>query len=130
MSEEELRDNINRIAQKIMEVEEVAKKKENYITNKINEEFNSKIKAIDLSLLPKQERLNQIIHEIDLLDSEKKKLDQAIKDLQKESHNLKLTKEKMLNKNLKAINNEKKNKTKTINTEIKSLEKELKSNLS
>lgn len=126
MKEEELRDNINIIAQKIMQVEEMAKKKEDYIKQKLDEEFNPKINSNDLKLAQEQERLNQISQRIDLLTAEKKKSLSIIKNLQQESRSLKREKEKNLNSKLKAIVKEKNLKTKEINKEIKKLEKELK----
>jgi hypothetical protein len=126
MKEEELRDNINIIAQKIMKVEEMAKKKEDYIKQKLDEDFNPKINSNDLKLAQEQERLNQISQRIDLLTAEKKKSLSIIKNLQKENRSLKREKEKNLNSKLKAIIKEKTIKTKEINSEIKKLEKELK----
>ena len=126
MKEEELRDNINIIAQKIMKVEEMAKKKEDYIKQKLDEDINPKINSNDLKLAQEQERLNQISQRIDLLTAEKKKSLSIIKNLQQESRSLKREKEKNLNSKLKAIVKEKNLKTKEINKEIKKLEKQLK----
>jgi hypothetical protein len=126
MKEEELRDNINIIAQKIMQFEEMAKKKEDYIKQKLDEDYNPKINSNDLKLAQEQERLNQISQRIDLLTAEKKKSLSIIKNLQQENRSLKREKEKNLNSKLKAIVKEKNLKTKEINKEIKKLEKQLK----
>ena len=126
MKEEELRDNINIIAQKIMQFEEMAKKKEDYIKQKLDEDYNPKINSNDLKLAQEQERLNQISQRIDLLTAEKKKSLSIIKNLQQENRSLKREKEKNLSLKLKAIVKEKNLKTKEINKEIKKLEKQLK----
>lgn len=126
MKEEELRDSINVIAQKIMQVEEMAKKKEDYIKQKLDEDFNPRINSNDLKLAQEQERLNQISQRIDLLTAEKKKSVSIIKNLQQENRSLKREKENNLKTKLKAITKEKTIKTKEINSEIKKLEKELK----
>ena len=126
MSDEELRDQINRIAVKIEEIEETAKKKEAYINNKICEEIDPKIGEAVLKLQDQQKIFNELIERIDGLVLEKKKLIPIIKKLEQECTNLKKEKDKMLNENLKSIAKEKKTKTKTIDKEIKVLEKELK----
>lgn len=126
MSAEELKENINRIARKIMDIEEVSKKKEDYIKNKIYEEYDSKINEIDSKLHIEQNKLSELKQKIDFLNSEKKKLIPIVQNLEKEYRNLKVKKEKALNTQIKAITNEKKTKMKPINREIKLLEKELK----
>ncbi|MFX0060256.1 MAG: hypothetical protein ACFE8J_18320, partial [Candidatus Heimdallarchaeota archaeon] len=83
MSEEEIRDQINVIAQKIVQVEEVAKKKENYIKNKITEEYDPNISEIESKLLIEQNKLEQLIKNIDNLSLEKKNLTVLVKDLKK-----------------------------------------------
>jgi hypothetical protein len=130
MSEEEiraqqLRDRINKIAFEIEKIEETAKKKDNYIANKINEEFNPKISEIGLKLQGQQEIFDDFVSKIDALMLKKKKLIPVIKNLEQEYRILKKTREKALNENIKAIAKEKKNKTKVIDREIKSLEREL-----
>ncbi|MFX0137980.1 MAG: hypothetical protein ACFFDN_30340, partial [Candidatus Hodarchaeota archaeon] len=74
MSEEELRDQINKIASKIMEVEEGAKKKEIYIKNKINEGFDPKINENESKLQIGQNKLDELNKNIDRLNLEKEKL--------------------------------------------------------
>ncbi|MFX0177667.1 MAG: hypothetical protein ACFE85_15755 [Candidatus Hodarchaeota archaeon] len=126
MSEEEIRDQINVIAQKIVQVEEVAKKKENYIKNKITEEYDPNISEIESKLLIEQNKLEQLIKNIDNLSLEKKNLTVLVKDLKKQYNTLKKKKQKNITNEIKAIANEKKNKMKIINQEIKTLEKKLK----
>ncbi len=126
MSEEELKDQINKIASKIMEVEEGAKKKEAYIENKINEEFNNKISEKESKIQVGQNRLDELNKNIDILNLEKKKLISFINDLKKQYNSLKKKKKGILNKEFKSIAKEKNNKMKTINREIKLLEKQLK----
>jgi hypothetical protein len=125
MSEEELRDQINRIAIKINEVEEVAKKKENYIKSKLTEEYDVKINGIKLNLQTQEKLLNELQTKIDDLESKKKIIIPIINNLKKEYRSLIKEKEKVTNTKLKEIVNEKKTKMKNINREIKILEKEL-----
>jgi len=126
MSEEELRDEINKIAKKIMEVEDGAKKKKVYVKNKLDEEFNSQISEIEIKLKSNQDRLEEVNKTIDVLNSERKKLILFVKNLKKQYNGLKKDKEKTLNQKLKLISNEKKAKMKEINQEIQTLEKQLK----
>jgi len=126
MSEEELKNQINRIAKKIMELEEVAKKKEDYIKTKVKEEFDVKINEIESELQVHQIAVNGLTQKIDKLSSKKKELIPIINDLEKKRNTLQKEKKKTLNEKLKAITDEKKTKMKTINREIKILEKELK----
>ncbi|MFW9938021.1 MAG: hypothetical protein ACFFD5_10250 [Candidatus Thorarchaeota archaeon] len=126
MSEEELRDEINIIAQNIMKVEEVAKKKEDYIKNKVNLEYNPKISEIELKLDFEGKRLDEISKNINKLTIEKNQSISVLKSLKKEYNVLKKEREKLLSKELKAITTEKKTKMKDINQKIKSLEKKLK----
>ncbi|MFX0148653.1 MAG: hypothetical protein ACFE8E_13025 [Candidatus Hodarchaeota archaeon] len=126
MSEEELRDEINKIAKKIMEVEEGAKKKEVYVKNKLDEEFDSQIDEMEIRLKNHQDRLEEVNKTIDVLNSERKKLILFVKNLKKQYNGLKKDKEKNLNQKLKLISNEKKAKMKEINQEIQTLEKQLK----
>lgn len=125
-SAQELRDRINKIAIEIENIEETAKKKDAYIENKINEEFNHKISEIGLKLQKQQVILDEIVSKIDGLMLEKKELIPVIKNLEQEYNNLKRAKEKALNNNFKAIAKEKKAKTKIIDRDIKILERELK----
>jgi len=126
MSDEELRDQINKIAGEIEKIEETAKQKEAYINKKLNEEFNTKISILELKLQNQQTIFNELVKKIDELTSKKKELTPIIKNLENEYNNLKKGKQKALNENLRAINKEKKIKTKNIDREIKLLEKELK----
>ncbi len=131
MSEEELkaqriRDEINKIAIEIEKIEETAKKKDTYIENKINEEYNPKISEIGLKLQNKQAIFNELVSKIDDLTLQKKELIQVIKNLEHEYNTLKKAKEKALNEKLNAIAKEKKTKTKLIDRDIKILERELK----
>ncbi|MFX0032124.1 MAG: hypothetical protein ACFE8V_07925 [Promethearchaeota archaeon] len=126
MSEEELRDEINKIAKKIMEVEEGAKKKEMYVKNKLDEEFDSQIDEMEIRLKNHQDRLEEVNKTLDVLNSERKKLILFVKNLKKQYIGLKKDKEKNLNQKLKLISNEKKAKMKEINQEIQTLEKQLK----
>ncbi len=125
-SAQELRDKINKIAIEIESIEETAKKKDTYIKNKINEEYDPKINEIGLKLQNQQALLDEFVNKIDDLVSKKKKLTPVIKNLEQEYSNLKKAKEKALNGNIKAIAKEKKTKTKVINRDIKLLEREVK----
>ena len=127
MSDEELRDKINKIAVEIEKVEQTAKQKENYVTNKCNGEFDPKIKDLGEQLLYQQTKLNELLKSINELTAKKKELLSITKKLESEYNSLKREKKKFLNHNLKAIEKEKKTKTKDIDTKIKMLEKELKS---
>ncbi|MFW9829098.1 MAG: hypothetical protein ACFFEY_16090 [Candidatus Thorarchaeota archaeon] len=125
-NEEILRDQINKIAIKIEEVEQTAKQKENYITNKLCEEYDPKMSQIEVNLLNQKAKLNELIKNIDELTSQKNELVPIVKNLEKEYIDLKTGKEKALKEKMKAIMKEKKNKTKIIEQQIKNLEKELK----
>jgi chromosome segregation ATPase len=126
MSDEELRDQINRIAVQIEKIEQVAKQKESYISNKLNQEFGPKMSEIEGKLQHQQSILKDLNRQIDDLTSKKKELLPIVKNLENEYNNLKKQREKSLNLNLKAIEKEKKTKTKDIDRQIKLLEKELK----
>ena len=127
MSDEELRDHINKIAVEIEKIEQTAKQKETYIKNKCNEEIDPKIKDLGEQLLHQQTKLNELLKNINELTAKKKELLSNTKKLESEYNSLKREKKKFLNHNLKAIEKEKKTKTKNIDTKIKMLEKELKS---
>ncbi len=126
MSDEELRDQINKIAVEIEKIEETAKQKEAYINKKLNKEFDTKISVLELKLQNQQTIFNELVKNVDELTSKKKELTPIIKNLENEYNNLKKGKQKALNENIRAINKEKKIKTKIIDREIKLLEKELK----
>ena len=126
MSDEELRDQITKIAVEIQKIEDIAKQKENYITNKSNEDFDPKIKALGEQLLHQQTLLNEVLKNINELTVKKKELISLTKKLESEYDTFQRQKEKILYQNLKAIEKEKKAKTKDIDYQIKMLEKELK----
>ena len=124
--EQELRDKINKIAIEIEKIEEVSKKKDAYIENKVNEEFNPRMSEIGLKLQNQQARLDEFVNKINELMLKKKELIPVIKNLEQEYNSLKKAKNKALNENIKAIAKEKKTKTKVIDRDIKLLERELK----
>ena len=126
MSDEEIKNGINVIARKIMDVEEIAKKKEDYIKSKLDEKYDFSIGELDIKLQKERNTLNELVKKIDYLNTKKKESESLIKTLENEYNNLKKEKEKTLNSQLKAITSEKKNLLKPINREIKTLEKELK----
>jgi len=126
MSDEELRDQINKIAVEIEKIEMTAKQKETYIKSRIEEEFGPKMNEIESQLQSQQAVLNDLNNRIDDLTSKRKELIPIVKNLEKEYKKLKRDKEKEFNEKLKAIVKEKQVKTKAIDREIKLLEKELK----
>ncbi|MBY8987911.1 MAG: hypothetical protein KGD61_05605, partial [Candidatus Lokiarchaeota archaeon] len=119
MSDEELRDQITKIAVEIQKIEQTAKQKENYVTNKCNEDFDPKIKALGEQLLDQQTILNEILKNINELTVKKKELLSITKNLESRYNSLMKEKEKILYQNLKAIDKEKKAKTKDIDNQIK-----------
>jgi len=127
MSDEELRDKINKIAVEIEKIEQIAKQKESYLINKCNEEYNPKVKDLGEQLLHQKTKLNELLKNINELTVKKKESLSIIKKLESDYNSMKREKDKFLNHNLKAIEKEKKTKTKSIDTKIKMLEKELKS---
>lgn len=126
MSEEELRDQINKIALEIEDIEQTAKQKETYVRNRLNEEFDHKIGEIESQLQKEQAILDEIVKSINELEGNKKEMIPVIKDLEQKYNRLRKDKEKSLNEQLKAIIKEKKTKSKVIDRDIKLLEKELK----
>jgi len=127
MSDEERRDQITKIALEIEKVEQTAKQKKNYVTNKCIEEFDPKIKDLGEQLLHHQTKLNEVLKSVNELTAKKKELLSITKKLESEYNSMNKEKEKTLNQNLKAIEKERKSKTKEIDAKIKTLEKELKS---
>lgn len=127
MSDEKLRDEINKIAVEIEKIEQTAKQKEVYIRSRIEEEFGTKISEIEAKLQHQKGILDQLNKNIEELTSKKNEVAPIVKSLEKEHANLLKDKEKALNDKLKAIVKEKHTKTKVIDREIKTLEKELKS---
>lgn len=126
LKEQELRDKINKIAIEIEKIEETANKKDAYIENKINEEYNPKISEIGLKLQNNQAKLTEFLSKIDGLMLKKKELILVIKNLEQEYNSLKKTKDKAINNNIKAIAKERKTRTKVVDRDIKLLERELK----
>jgi len=126
MSDEELRDQINKIAQEIENIEQTANQKETYVNNRLNEEFDSKIGEIESQLQKEQTILDEIVKSINELEVNKREMIPIVKDLERKYNSLRKNKEKALNEQLKAIIKEKKTKSKVINRKIKLLEKELK----
>ncbi|MFX0029729.1 MAG: hypothetical protein ACFE8B_11005 [Candidatus Hermodarchaeota archaeon] len=127
MSDERLRDQINKIAVEIENVEKTAKQKEIYIKGRIEEEYGPKIREIEGQLQNQKGFLDQLNKNIEELTSRKNQLVPIVKKLEKEYANILNEKEKALTVRLKAIVKEKQTKTKVIDREIKTLEKELKS---
>ena len=126
MSDEKLRDQINKIAVEIENVEEVARQKEAYIASRIEEEFGPKINEVESKLQSQKEILERLNTNIKDLISKKNDLVPIIRNLEKELNSLRKDREKSLNEKLKAIVKEKQSKTKLIDKDIKLLEKELK----
>jgi len=126
MSDEELSNQITKIAVEIERVEQTAKKKQTYFSNKCDEEYDPKIKDIGEQLLHQQTKLNDVLKNLNKLTGQKKELLSVTKKLESEYNSLIKEKEKIFNQNIKAIEREKKSKTKDIDNKIKLLEKELK----
>ncbi len=125
MSEEEIRDHINKIAQEIMKIEAAANKKEEYIKNRINEEYDKQIDENESQLEVVINKFNEIVKRIEELDAKKKELIVMGRDLRKKIATLKKEKKVFTTRECKAIENEKNTKKKTIDKEIKAFEKEL-----
>jgi len=126
MSDEELSKQITKIAVEIEKVEQTAKQKKAYFTNKCDEEYDPKIKAVGEQLLHEQTKLNELLKNLNDLTAKKKELLSITKKLESEYNSMRKMKEKIFNQNIKAIERERKSKTKDIDTKIKLLEKELK----
>ena len=122
----EIHNQIFKLQSELMKIEEGAKTKVQYITNKINEEFNPKINEIESRLRLEQGKLDEINRILNDCISKKKELESEIKKLKKEEDLLKKGKSKTLNDKLKAISDEKHKKLKSHKGEIKTLEKQLK----
>ena len=118
---------ITKIAVEIDRVEKTAKQKENYVTNKYNDEFDPIIKDLGEQLLLQQNKLNEVLKNLNEFTAKKKELLASTKSLELKYNSLMREKEKVLYQHLKAIEKEKKTKTKDIDNQIKTLEKELKS---
>ena len=126
MSDEELSKQITKIAVEIEKVDQTAKQKKTYFTNKCDEEYDPKIKDVGERLLLHQTELNELLKNLNDLTAKKKELLTITKKLESEYNSVIKEKEKIFNQNIKAIEREKKSKTKDIDTQIKLLEKELK----
>ena len=126
MSDEELSNQITKIAVEIEKVEQTAIQKKNYYTNKCDEEYDPKIRDIGEQLLQQQTKLNETLKSLNELTAKKKELLSITKKLESEYNSWIKEKEKIYNQNIKAIEREKKSKTKDIDSKIKLLEKELK----
>ena len=111
MSDEELKNQITKIAVEIQKVEDIAKKKENYVTIKYNEEFDPVIKEIGEQLLFQQNQLNEVLKTLNELTAKKKELISVTKDLESKYNSLMREKEKIIYQHLKAVEKEKKSKT-------------------
>lgn len=125
MSDEDINSQINCKRNEITKLEETTIKKEAYIKNRSNEEFDPKIIEIESEIKAEQIKLDEVSKKIEQWNSKKKELQIIIKDLKKKYANLKKEKNKYLNSQLKAITKEKNGKIKVIKEEIKDLEKEL-----
>ncbi len=126
MSDEELRDQINKIAVEIEKIEQTAKQKEVYVRDRINKELDPRINEVEAQLKKNQAILDEIIKSINELEENKKEMLPVVKDLEKKYNKFKKDKEKAINEQLKAIIKEKKLTSKIIDQKIKHLEKELK----
>ncbi len=129
MSEEELKNKINKIAVEIEKLEVSANQKEKYIRNRVDEEFGSKISELESKRQAQQTVFDELSNKIDNLMIEKKNMMTNLKNLRKEYNDLKKSREKTLSTKLAAISKEKKIKTKEIDRNIKLLEKELKTEI-
>ena len=125
MSDEDKNSLINSKQNEITKCEETTIKKEAYIKNRTNEEFDPKIIEVESEIKAEQIKLDDVNKKIEQWNSKKKELQTIIKDLKKKYDNLKKEKNKYLSSQLKAITKEKNIKIKSIKEEIKELEKEL-----
>ena len=76
MSEEEIKSQINAKQVEIKKWEETAVKKEQYITNRTNEEFDPHLKEIEAELQLEQSKLAEVNKKIDEWTAKKKKRQQ------------------------------------------------------
>ena len=103
MSDEQLRDQINKIAVEIEKAEEVARQKEAYISSRIEEEFGPKMSEIELNLQNQKDILDKLNKNIQDLNSKKNELVPIVKTLEKEYNTLKREREKSLKDKLKQL---------------------------
>ena len=125
MLDEDINSQINSKQNEIAKCEETTIKKEAYIKNRTNEEFDPKIIEVESEIKAEQVKLDTVNRKIEQWSSKKKELQTIIKDLKKKYDNLKKEKNKYLSSQLKAITKEKNAKIKALKEEIKELEKEL-----
>ena len=123
MSDEDIVSQINCKQNEITKCEETTIKKEAYIKNRTNKEFDPKIIEVESEIKAGQIKLDEANRKIDQWNSKKKDLQTIIKDLKKKIDNLKKEKNKYLSSQLKAINKEKDITIKALKEEIKDLEK-------
>lgn len=123
MSDEDIVSQISCKQNEITKCEETTIKKEAYIKNRTNEEFDPKIIEVESEIKAGQIKLEEANRKIDQWNSKKKDLQTIIKDLKKKFDNLKKEKNKYLSSQLKAINKEKDITIKALKEEIKDLEK-------
>ena len=125
MSDEDINSQINFKQNEITKCEETTIKKEAYIKNRINEEFDPKIIEVESEIKAEQIKLDDVNNKIEQWNSKKKELQGIIKDLKKNLDHLKKEKHRYLSSQLKAITKEKNMTIKALKEEIKELEKEL-----
>ena len=107
MLDEDIDSQINRKQNEITKCEETTIKKEAYIKNRINEEFDPKIIEVESNIKAEQIKLDEVNRKIEQWNSKKKELQALIKDFKKKYDTLKKEKHKYLSSQLKAINKEK-----------------------
>jgi len=125
MSDEDINSQINRKQNEITKCEETTIKKEAYLKNRTNEEFDPKIIEVETIIKAEQIKLNEVNKKIEQWNSKKKEMQTIIKDLKRKYDTLKKEKNKYLSSQLKAINKEKNITIKALKEDIKELEKEL-----
>ena len=103
MSDEDINSQINYKQNEITKCEETTIKKEAYLKNRTNEEFDPKIIEVESEIMAEQIKLDEINRKIDQWNSKKKELQTIIKDLKKKYDNLKKEKNKYLNSQLKSF---------------------------
>ena len=123
MSDEDIVSQISCKQNERTKCEETTIKKEAYIKNRTNKEFDPKIIEVESEIKAGQIKLDEANRKIDQWNSKKKDLQTIIKDLKKKFDNLKKEKNKYLSSQLKAINKEKDITIKALKEEIKDLEK-------
>lgn len=103
MSDEDINSQINYKQNEITKCEETTIKKEAYLKNRTNEEFDPKIIEVESEIKAEQIKLNEVNKKIEQWNSKKKELQTIIKDLKKKYDNLKKEKNKYLNSPLKSF---------------------------